>query len=93
MKATWNGATIAESDQTIEVEGNHYFPPNSVRMRYLRPGDKHTQCPWKGKASYYDIVVGADVNKAAAWYYPDPEAAAMAIKNYVAFWQGVEVRA
>jgi uncharacterized protein (DUF427 family) len=91
MKATWNGTTIAESDDTVVVEGNHYFPLDAVDATLLRPSDTHTTCAWKGIASYYDIVVGEDVNKDAAWYYPEPKEAAKAIKNRVAFWKGVRV--
>lgn len=91
MKAIWNGAVIAESDKTIVVEGNHYFPPESVRKEYLQPSDTHTTCPWKGTASYYHVVVGGEVNRDAAWYYPEPKPAASHIKDYVAFWRGVQV--
>lgn len=91
MKAIWNGAVIAESDKTIVVEGNHYFPPESVRREYLQPSDTHTTCPWKGIASYYHVVVGGEVNRDAAWYYPEPKPAASHIKDYVAFWRGVQV--
>jgi uncharacterized protein (DUF427 family) len=91
MKAIWNGAVIAESDTTIVVEGNHYFPPESVRREYLQPSDTHTTCPWKGVASYYHVVVGGQVNRDAAWYYPEPKPAASHIKDYVAFWRGVQV--
>jgi uncharacterized protein (DUF427 family) len=91
MKAIWNGAVIAESDTTIVVEGNHYFPPESVRREYLQPSDTHTTCPWKGVASYYHVVVGGQVNRDAAWYYPEPKPAAGHIKDYVAFWRGVQV--
>ncbi|MGC8825912.1 MAG: DUF427 domain-containing protein [Anaerolineae bacterium] len=91
MKAIWNGAVIAESDKTIVVEGNHYFPPESVRREYLQPSDTHTTCPWKGTASYYHVVVGGEVNRDAAWYYPEPKPAASHIKDYVAFWRGVQV--
>jgi uncharacterized protein (DUF427 family) len=90
MKAIWNGAVIAESDTTIVVEGNHYFPPESVRREYLQPSDTHTTCPWKGVASYYHVVVGGQVNRDAAWYYPEPKPAASHIKDYVAFWRGVQ---
>jgi uncharacterized protein (DUF427 family) len=90
--AKWNGVVLAESDKTITVEGNLYFPPDSVNMEYFRQSDYHTTCPWKGNASYYDIVVGDDVNKDAAWYYPEPKSAAENIKGYVAFWKGVEVQ-
>lgn len=92
MKAVWNDVTLAKSDETLEIEGNHYFPTGSVRTEYLRSNDKRTQCPWKGQASYFDIVVNGKVNEASAWYYPDPKPAANEIKNYVAFWQGVEIR-
>jgi uncharacterized protein (DUF427 family) len=91
MKATWNGIVIAQSDRTEVVEGNHYFPPDSVKSEFLRPSDTRTTCPWKGDASYYDVVVGDEVNKDAAWYYPEPKEAANQIKNHVAFWRGVEV--
>jgi len=89
--ATWNGAVIAQSDETIQVEGNHYFPPEAVDGAYLQQSDRQTRCPWKGTADYYDIVVDGSVNKGAAWYYPDPKPAASDIKNYVAFWRGVTV--
>ncbi|MDI9599350.1 MAG: DUF427 domain-containing protein [Acidobacteriota bacterium] len=91
MTARWNGVTLAESDDTVVVEGNHYFPAASVRMEYLRPTDLHTECPWKGTASYYDIVVGGETNEGAAWYYPEPREAAREIAGRVAFWRGVEV--
>ena len=90
-RAMWNGAILAESDQCIVVEGNYYFPPDSVNRQYLRESDTHTTCPWKGVASYYDIVVEGKRNKDAAWYYPTPKEAAKRIKNYVAFWRGVKV--
>ena len=90
-KAIWNGATIAESDVTMIVEGNHYFPRDSVDAAYLADSSKHTRCPWKGKASYFDVVVDGQVNKDAAWYYPEPKPAAEQIKDYVAFWRGVRV--
>ena len=90
-KATWHGAVLAESDRTIVVEGNHYFPPEAIRGDHFRPSGTHTTCPWKGEASYYDVVVDGEVNRDAAWYYPDPKAAAEEIKNYVAFWRGVSV--
>ncbi len=92
MKATWNGVTIAESDQTVVVEGNHYFPPGSVNAKYLRISDTHTICSWKGEASYKTIEVAGQSNPDAAWYYPDPKGAAAEIKDYLAFWRGVEVR-
>lgn len=91
MKATWNGATLAESDNTEVVEGNHYFPADSINQDYFRASDKHTSCPWKGEASYYDVVVNGEVNKDAAWYYPQPKDAAKQITGHVAFWRGVEV--
>ncbi|HSB29061.1 MAG TPA: DUF427 domain-containing protein [Pyrinomonadaceae bacterium] len=92
MKAIWNGAVLAESDQTIEVEGNQYFPPSALNTQYFQESDKHTVCPWKGQASYYNIVVDGQVNKDAAWYYPTPKPAADEIRDYVAFWRGVEVQ-
>ncbi len=91
MKATWNGATIAESDQTVVVEDNHYFPPDSVNAEFLRTSDTHTICPWKGEASYKTIEVAGQSNPDAAWYYPDPKDAAAEIKDHFAFWRGVEV--
>ena len=93
MKATWNGALLAASDATIVVEGNHYFPPDSVRREHFRDSATHTVCPWKGLASYYDVVVGDAVNRDAAWYYPAPKDAAKQIGGYVAFWKGVTVEA
>jgi uncharacterized protein (DUF427 family) len=90
-KATWKGAVIAESDRTQVVEGNHYFPPDAVVASHLRQSDTHTVCSWKGTASYYDVVVGDEVNKDAAWYYPDPKSAASSIAGWVAFWHGVTV--
>jgi uncharacterized protein (DUF427 family) len=90
--ATWNGAVLAESDRTIEIEGNHYFPPDSVRWEYLASSDHHTTCWWKGKASYYHVKVGDQVNENGAWFYPEPKEAAEDIKDYVAFWRGVRVR-
>ena len=91
MKAIWHGATLAESDDTIVVEGNHYFPLDSINREYFRESQTHTACPWKGEASYYDILVDGEVNKDAAWYYPEPTQAAANIKNRVAFWKGVTV--
>lgn len=90
-KALWNGAVLAESDRCEIVENNHYFPPEAVRREYFEPSETHTECPWKGRASYYDIVVDGRRNKDAAWYYPDPKPAAGEIKGYVAFWRGVTV--
>ena len=92
-KATWNGAVIAESDRTVIVEGNHYFPPESVNRRYLSDNARTTTCPWKGVASYYDIEVAGRVNEAAAWHYPEPKPKAAQIKDHVAFWHGVQVDA
>lgn len=91
MQAVWNGVVLAESDDTIVLEGNHYFPPESVDRRYLRPSSHGTVCPWKGRASYYAIEVDGERNDAAAWYYPDPSPAAARIKDHVAFWHGVRV--
>ena len=92
MQATWNDATIAESDKTIVIEGNHYFPPDTIKSEHFQPSEKHTTCPWKGEASYYDVIVNGEVNKDAAWYYPEPKAAAAEIKGYIAFWRGVKVQ-
>lgn len=91
MKASWNGATLAESNDTLVVEGNHYFPHEAINKEYFQPSQTHTVCPWKGTASYYDVVVGDAVNKDAAWFYPETKDAAKEIKNYVAFWKGVQV--
>jgi len=91
MKAIWNGKVIAESDKTIVVEGNHYFPPDSVNKKYLKPSDMQTTCPWKGEASYYAVLADSKKSEYGAWYYPEPKEAAKKIKNYIAFWQGVEV--
>ncbi len=90
-KAIWNGAVLAESDQCQVVEGNSYFPPESINQQYVKESTKHTTCPWKGEASYYDIVVEGQVNKEAAWYYPSPKEAAQHITDHVAFWKGVTV--
>jgi uncharacterized protein (DUF427 family) len=92
-RATWQGELLAESDETVVVEGNHYFPPASVRRGRLVESETHTVCPWKGKASYFSVVVDGETNADAAWYYPAPYAAAAPIKDYVAFWRGVEVDA
>jgi uncharacterized protein (DUF427 family) len=92
-KAVWNGTVLAESAQTEVVEGNHYFPPDAINREHFRPSETHTVCPWKGTASYYDVVVGNQVNKDAAWYYPQPKDAAKQITGYVAFWHGVKVEA
>ena len=91
MKAIYNGKVIAESDKTVVIEGNHYFPVNTIKSEYFKSSELHTTCPWKGLASYYTVEVDGEVNEDAAWYYPDPKAAASAIKDHVAFWRGVEV--
>ncbi|HEX5273587.1 MAG TPA: DUF427 domain-containing protein [Gemmataceae bacterium] len=90
-RAIWNGVVIAESDRTMIVEGNHYFPPDAVKKEHLRPSATHTTCGWKGQASYYDVVVEGRANRDAAWYYPEPLPAAKNIAGYVAFWRGVTV--
>jgi uncharacterized protein (DUF427 family) len=96
-KATWNGHVLAESDQTIRIEGNQYFPPESVKREFFTDSDTHTICPWKGEASYYNVVVDGDTNEDAAWYYPVPKDGSIKrvgkdFTNYVAFWHGVEVQ-
>jgi len=90
-KAVWNGAILAESDRTVVIEGNHYFPKDSVHAEYFRPSQTQTVCPWKGTASYKDVEVNGQRNPDAAWFYPDPKPAAAQIKDYVAFWKGVRV--
>ncbi|MDQ6884107.1 MAG: DUF427 domain-containing protein [Candidatus Dormibacteraeota bacterium] len=90
-KAVWNGVTLAESDQTIVVEGNHYFPPDSVKREAFQPSATHTICSWKGEASYYTVVADGKTNADAAWFYPAPKPEANEIKDYVAFWKGVKV--
>ncbi len=90
-RAIWNGVVLAESDRYEIVEGNVYFPPESIDKRYFKASTAHTTCPWKGLASYYSIEVDGKVNKEAAWYYPEPKPAAQNIQNYVAFWRGVKV--
>jgi uncharacterized protein (DUF427 family) len=92
VQAVWNGAVLAESDRTIVVGGNHYFPPEDINREYLEASGKHTVCPWKGTASYYDVVVDGERNRAAAWYYPRPSRAAAQLKGHVAFWHGVKVK-
>ncbi|HUX51840.1 MAG TPA: DUF427 domain-containing protein [Spirochaetia bacterium] len=92
-KATWNGTVLAESEKTIVIEGNHYFPPEAVKREYFQQTQTHTTCPWKGVASYYSIAVNGEVNTDAAWYYPVPKDAAKQVASYVAFWKGVEVEA
>ena len=91
MKAIWNGTVVAESDATRMVEGNHYFPPDSVKREYLKDSGTTSTCPWKGEASYYSLEVDGEKNEDAAWYYRAPKDAAAEIKDYVAFWRGVEV--
>ena len=91
MKAIWNGEIIAESDDTVVVEGNHYFPETSLRREFFAASDEKSVCPWKGEASYYDLEVNGKQNPAAAWYYPAPKPAAAEIAKRVAFWRGVEV--
>jgi uncharacterized protein (DUF427 family) len=90
-RAVWNGAVLAESDQTVYLEGNLYFPPETVNREYFQESEQHTVCFWKGVASYYDVEVDGEVNRGAAWYYPDPSEAAQQIKDYIAFWRGVKV--
>lgn len=90
-KATWQGTVLAESDRCEVVEGNLYFPPDAINQDYFQPSDTHTTCGWKGVASYYTIVVEGQINPDAAWYYPEPKAAAKQIAGYVAFWRGVKV--
>jgi len=91
MKAMWNGELLAESNETVVVEGNHYFPAASIRREFFVPSDTTSHCPWKGEASYYTIVVHGRENRDAAWYYPEPKPAAQAIEGRIAFWHGVEV--
>lgn len=92
MRAIWKGRVIADSDDTIVVENNHYFPPDSVNDELLIKSDTTSYCPWKGTAAYLSIEVDGDANKDAAWYYPEPKDAAKEIENYVAFWNGVEIK-
>jgi uncharacterized protein (DUF427 family) len=91
VRATWNGAVLAESDRTIVVEGNQYFPPGDVMTEFLEPSATSTYCPWKGNANYHHVIVDDRRNEDAAWYYPEPYDAASAIEGYIAFWKGVEV--
>ncbi len=93
MRAVWNGVVLAESDETVQVEGNHYFPPDSVNREFFADSDTHTVCPWKGLASYLTVEVGGEANTDAAWFYPEPKDAAAEIKDHVAFWRGVTVEA
>jgi len=90
-KAIWEGTVLAESNKTIEIEGNQYFPPDTVKLEYFRPSETHTICPWKGTASYYHIDIVGKSNPDAAWFYPEPKPEAKKIKGYVAFWRGVKV--
>jgi len=91
MKAIWNGVVLAESNDTVVVEGNHYFPANSINKEYFKPSSLNTTCAWKGVASYYSLEVDGKTNEDAAWYYPSPKEAASQIKDRIAFWKGVEV--
>lgn len=91
MKATWNNTVLAESNDTVVVEGNHYFPPDSIASEHFKPSETHTICPWKGTASYYDLVAGGETNRDAAWYYPETKPDAKNIEGYIAFWKGVQV--
>ena len=91
MKAIWNKQVVAESDDTIVIESNHYFPPDSIKKEYFNASETHSVCPWKGQASYRNLEVDGVVNKDAAWFYPDPKEPAKGFKDYVAFWKGVEI--
>lgn len=96
MKAIWNNQILAESEKTIVIEGNHYFPKDSIKAEFFSESETHTTCPWKGLASYYNVNVAGQTNKDAAWYYPNPKEGSVEIvgsdfSNYVAFWNGVEV--
>jgi uncharacterized protein (DUF427 family) len=91
MKATWNGAVIARSDDIVVVEGNHYFPAASLDRQYVTFSNHRTTCPWKGEAHYYSLLVNGELNPDAAWYYPDPKADADMVKDRVAFWKGVKI--
>ncbi|MGH3495732.1 MAG: DUF427 domain-containing protein [Sciscionella sp.] len=92
VQAVWNGKVIAQSNRTVVIEGNHYFPPDDVSDTYLELSEKHSVCTWKGTASYYDVVVDGQRNAAAAWYYTSPQPAAQQIAGYVAFWRGIKVK-
>lgn len=92
MRAIWKDTVIAQSEHTVLIEGNHYFPPDTLKREHFRPSTRHTVCFWKGEASYFDVVVGNEVNADAAWYYPKPKPAAADIGGYVAFWRGVTVQ-
>ena len=91
MRATWNDTLIAQSDDTVIVEGNHYFPESAIKAEYFSKSETHTHCPWKGDASYYDVVIGDQTNRDAAWYYPAPKEAATQIQGRIAFWRGVVI--
>ena len=91
MKAVWNNTVIAESDDTVVVEGNHYFPPDSIKSEYFKPSDTTSVCPWKGTASYYSLDIDGQQNPDAAWYYPETKEAANNIRGRIAFWKGVAV--
>jgi uncharacterized protein (DUF427 family) len=91
MKAIWNNAVLAESNDTVVVENNHYFPAESINQAYFEDSIAHTTCPWKGRASYYSVRVNDELNKDAAWYYPDPKPAAEHIRGRIAFWKGVQI--
>ena len=93
MKATWNGAVIAQSDDTVVVDGNHYFPAKALNRDYVTFSNHKTSCPWKGQAGYYSLIVDGELNPAAAWYYVDPKPEAEEIKGHVAFWKGVKIEA
>ena len=91
MKATWNGATLAESDDTVVVEGNHYFPESALKREYVTFSNHRSSCPWKGQARYYSLLVDGDLNPDAVWYYPEPREGAEMVRDRVAFWKGVQV--
>jgi len=91
VKAVWKGVILADSNETLTVEGNHYFPPDTVRKQYLVPSDTLSICPWKGMAHYHTVVVDGETNQDAAWSYPQPKDAAREIKDHIAFWKGVEI--
>ena len=92
IKATWNGAVLAQSDETVTIEGNYYFPPESLNMEYFEETDTRSTCPWKGNASYYNIQVNGKLNENAAWFYKNPSDLAKQIKDHAAFWNGVVVQ-
>ena len=91
MRAVWNGQVLAQSEKTVVVEGNHYFPPEAVNNEFFEASQTHTTCPWKGVASYYTVSVDGETNNDAAWYYPEPKPEAENIRDHVAFWHGVTV--